>query len=510
MVLTSFLGKIRSRCNRDALARRAARLVARFPRAWMAALVPLAVVGYLALVLFPLLAIVLGSSLPGALARAIDHGQWVSLLLQVVLLGIALPAIWRMVRFRVPLPEGRILDWEEEPAFINAVNELRDHYRAPAIDRVIVTGRFQVRLVRTPRFAVPGLYHTTLLAGVPLMHCLSAEQFRALVASHVGRPSGWQPRVAAWLTRLRDIWPQYCEFYGRYRDPASLALHWFLRGYRKLYDLLSLPVARADEVRSVNQALDHLADSDVAGLLSNLVVGQVFIEKHYWPRQMARLKKSPGAKLAPFATMAQAVRNDVGAEQRQRWIEQAFAAGPVPGDPAATLRQQLEGIGHTRPAMTHAVDRSAACHYLPDTLDKLNGELDAGWLKTIAPARAAAQNSRQNERRRLAKLQAQRERAALGASEAREYARLIASVHGPEAAIAVYQALLRQRPADGRLCYDAGRLLLAQNNPAGVPLINKAIKLEPRCIPAATRLLARFRSRQDQHAAAPDTAQAAH
>jgi Zn-dependent protease with chaperone function len=130
--------------------------------------------------------------------------------LVVPLLGLVV-VIARSLRVRVDPPQGRTLVEGTAPALDARVAEIRSTLAAPAADHVILNDAFNASVMQVPRWGIFGFPRTYLVLGVPLMLCLTRDQFDAVLAHEFAHLSGSHPKLGLWVYRMSRTWNQLLE-----------------------------------------------------------------------------------------------------------------------------------------------------------------------------------------------------------------------------------------------------------------------------------------------------------
>ncbi len=140
-------------------------------------------------------------------------------------------SLWRL---RVAEPGGEPLMQAQVPALFDAVEDLRATFQAPPITDIHLTDSSQVTVQRIPRTGYPVVFRHVLMAGMPALQCLTAEQFKCLLASALGGLSVVRSDIAGWVGQLANTWRQYQQAVADRRTPAALLYRVFLSAYLPL------------------------------------------------------------------------------------------------------------------------------------------------------------------------------------------------------------------------------------------------------------------------------------
>ncbi len=202
-------------------------LLALLPYAYVFAVLalPLAVFGLL------LWTIITGEGRDGAIVR-------IEIALAVVA-ALFLRSIW--VRLP-PLKALTVPGLQATAALLRTSHELARAIRGPKVHAILWTDELELEIVPVPRLSLlawPLRYY--LKIGLPLMHALSPEQFRARLAHELGLFAGAHGRSRSWFYRYRFTWAALSSMLNVRRRGGS----WLFNHFFKWHVVLFLNYANA-------------------------------------------------------------------------------------------------------------------------------------------------------------------------------------------------------------------------------------------------------------------------
>lgn len=344
------------------VARQCQSLSESYPRAYLLLAITCALVGYLYLLLFPCLVV---TSALGIYKAVINGNSIVWDLVIIWLLVGALSALvsYCMFRFRPVLPAGKVLNRTTHPILFQLVADLSRHYRNPHVDRIVLSRDFELDVLKTPRSALPMWSTNTLVVGLPLLQCLSVQQFQCALARRLGQFSKRYNRLGNWLYQLREIWPQYCDRV-RMRGFGYQPIAWFYCIYAPLYKMITIPAARLDELAADNYAMELFADEEVLDTITTEMVCRRYLEEKYWPvfRKYAARNHRILDKLQ--SGMTSVLRSGLHAHNLENWVVSAMSAEEQYGDAIPSLTRRIDNIGFAAARMDPLTAVPAAGVYL--------------------------------------------------------------------------------------------------------------------------------------------------
>lgn len=382
------------------------------PRPYLFFLAGFALLGYACLLLFPLLTLAAIAGIYQAVA-APPGVAWLPLLAWVFVTGVCGLASYRLFQFRPFLPRGVVLERQQAPALFQLVEETRAHYACPGIDRIVVTGDYQLDIVNTPFTVFPFWSTRCLTVGLPLLLSLSTTRFQCALARRLGQSSRRTNRLLNWLYALRSTWPRYREMVAG-TDPGHLVVRALFSIYAPVYTVLSTAAARMDELQADSYAMELFSDEDVLDAITTDVVYRLFLRERYWPAINSVIEQDAAAVTDTRVRMAEILHAGLRAGTVAEWIERAMSAEQQWDDPWPLLVRRLENIGHALAAIhTDTVEPDAA-GYLTISRQKLEAALAdplppqapqlPAWPAQAARLRRALQAALRNQLPRLKNL----------------------------------------------------------------------------------------------------------
>jgi hypothetical protein len=360
-----------------------ASLAENYPRGYLLVATAVALAGYGWLLLFPWL-VVAGASGGYSALTGQPAIAWNQLLIWSAVTAGATLVTYRIARFRPALPAGIALERNRAPALFNLVGELCRHYRGPAIERVVISGAFELEILKTPCRALPVWSVSTLVIGLPLIESLSSAQFRCVLARRLGQFSKRYNRLVNWLNQLRRIWPQYA-IGSEAAGPGFQPVRWFFSVFASFYDLVSLPAARLDELAADSYAMEVCSDEEVLEAITIETVCRLYLEEKYWPVYQRLTAAVRRAMPKPHTGMVCVLRAGLQGERGRLWFVKVTDGEPCRDDPMPSLAKRVENIGYLKPRMGEIAAVSAAVVYLGPTVEELDHALGREAPQGISP-----------------------------------------------------------------------------------------------------------------------------
>jgi hypothetical protein len=338
-------------------------LASQHPRIYLLAVSGVAFLGYGCLLLFPMLLLVSSFAVLNSLSsyQALAFEQ---LLIQVLMLVVSALVTYRIIQFRPALPESTVRNRKQPAAMLyQLVDDYVHHYRSVKIDRIVFTSEFELDIVKTPRWPLPIWFTTTLVIGLPMIQCLSVTRFQCALARLIGQFSRrriWRENL---LYQLRDIWPLYNES-SNHSSFGYQPVRCYFSVYAPIYRIISVPVARTEELAADTCAMELFSDDDVLDLITVQMACRRYLEDECLPamqRMQATHSMTPdGIAAGTVSLICKLIHSDSMAH----WVMKAGSEQSRLDDTLPSLTERAHNIGHTQALMHVTEPESAASVYL--------------------------------------------------------------------------------------------------------------------------------------------------
>lgn len=413
-------------------------------------------------------------------------------------LWMILKALW----VKVGLPRGHEVTRSQAPALFGMIDDLRHQLDAPHFHHVLVTDDFNAGVVQQPRLGIFGWPRNYLLIGLPLMKALSVEQFKAVLAHEFGHLARGHGRVSNWIYRQRLRWSRLMATLDATKSRGSFLFRPFLDRFAPYFNAYSFPLARANEYEADAASARLTSPKAAAEALTSVNVIGSYLSEQYWPQIHKMADDIPQPGFAPFSSFNERMVADFDTATAQSWLDQAMARKTSLADTHPALSDRLKAIGEA-PRLVPPDPANSADRLLGDVLGSLSESFDQRWQQNILPSWRERHQNVQEDRRKLAELNAKHESGAeLSVRESYDRAILTDSIgKDPVAAISQLRALHGLAPDNALVSFGLGGRLIASNDDSGRALIEQAMRLDEEAIVSGAELLRDYHwrnGREDQ------------
>lgn len=484
-----------------ALMRRLAPMVEKFPRSYMGIITAMASIAYGALITVPVLLVISFANVYTEvtelangihIANAIRLGLWGLLTLYSAMLT------WKLLRMKLALPQGLMIQTEKYPLLNTLLQKTYDHFQVKPVSRVVITERFEVTVTYTPRFGLPLWSTATLCLGLPVLQSLSSKHFSCLLTGKIGQHAAPYSRWLHQLTRSQQLFSSYQQYFNKHRSWITFPLRLFFQGFQSIFTKLSVFVTHAEELEADRYSLELYSDSDLLDTMLTSIACQQYLQKVYWPGVVNRLRKESPQQAMPHARMGQEIRRALATTKASALLHDVYKTDFNGKDPFLPLKKRMENIGYDKLRAPSILIKNASHELLADNEKKIIDLMDKLWVSRNLADWKKVQQKRHRKQTMLEQLEKQSSNRLLTAEELWKQARLTEKLRGAEQAIPYYQSLLKKDAQHAMGLYAYGRILLSRGDREGIALLERSMANDAKLTPQACMLLFKFLLKHNQ------------
>lgn len=403
---------------------------ARYPKAYLFSAVLVMLLAYAFLLLFPYLVFegtaVLFREIPNA--RTTEHWIIVEVWAAILLFGLFLS--WQVFRLHFPRVSGLKLSKDLVPDLYGVIAGVRKCASKPSIRSVVLTDQYELRIEETPRLGYPFATSNTLVIGMPMLQTFSVEQFRGELLRRMSQYSSGRFRPSHWLFRTRLLWRQYSDALASRKRFGEMPMRWFFSLYTPLFEVLTLPAVRMDELAADSAVLEWMHDRDYFETVKSSIIAEIFLEAHYWRKVYRLALKNPQVALSPFQELEHISGHLQSKDFRRKWLQGAFAAEQNVCKPMPVLRQRMENIGQEKLRDVPIVEKTAAEACLGEARKDFISIIDKLWRSTTYVQWKSDYEKRRADIKQVKKLSRKSQQQVLSVREILLYAQLAKRLRG--------------------------------------------------------------------------------
>lgn len=487
----------------DLLVRRVEAGVGRDHAALRRRAVRLAVLGYLVLLAWFIVVVLIAAAFLAAAFWADPEGRVVCIVAGLFVLGFGGWASLRVLLVPAPAPQGRALTRAEAPALFAELDALRSRLRSAPFHRVLLTPEFNAGVVQSPRLGPLGWSRNHLCLGLPLLDALSPDEMRAVIAHECAHLSRAHGRTSHWIYRLRRSWERYFQIFAAPRAAGEISTRpltvKFIDWFWPRFNAHAFVLSRADEYEADAHAARLVGGAHLASaLVRSKTLGRLLDDK-LWPALWRLSHADPAPPSDLFARLRDGLRAGAAPDDAARWLAEAFQTASTNSDTHPCLNERLHALGLSSrdvSASVRAASPSAAEALLGSAREPLRHAVHEAWLTEAAPgwreqhARASAHTDRLASIGRIAPASAIADVEALW-----DKAHALLQLDDRAAVEPALRAILARRADHAAANFHLGRLLLDDGRPEGETHLERAMADDEDLVPQACDLLHAYHRR---------------
>ena len=474
----------------DALVSRLEQLAKQRPGAYKLRVLLFALLGYA--YIFAIVAVLLG--LIVAIAVGVIAGEFrvnffffkiIAVLL--VLTGVILRALW----VKIEPPEGVAPPAEKVGRLVEAIDGLRTELQAPRVHQVLLTDEFNASVAQVPRLGAFGWYKNYLSVGLPLLHALSPDQFRAVIAHEFGHLSGAHGRFSGWIYRIRTTWIQLLARLEEREHWGSFIFVKFFEWYAPYFAAYSFVLARAQEYEADRLAAEKTGEGNVGDALVRIEVGGAFLQEEFWPAVYNKAAAEADPPPSVYSDMRQALGEGPAPPFAEEALKHAVAAQTSSDDTHPALSDRLAALG-LEARLPAPIQMNAAEYFLAGYLEEITDRLGRDWEEQIKTRWRERHAYAVKSQHSLRELEEKAKSGPLPLKEAWDRAYWTEEFHSREAALPLYREVLSLQPEHADALFSVGRILLSRDDRDGIIAVRKAMQLDGEYTLAGCQLVCGF------------------
>jgi TonB family protein len=441
--------------------------------------------GYFALVVIGLLLLAVLMVALLYISRAFILAKFAILFL--ITIGLIIKSMW----VKYERPEGIEVKQDQAPKLFKLVGEVQKAAGGPHIHRVLLDESFNCGIAQFPRLGPLGFYENILCLGLPLLDSLSVAEFKAVLAHEMGHLSGQHGKFACWIYHVRMSWLQTYINLSRKSVFGSAPVRKFANWFVPKFDLQSLALRREHEFAADKISAAVTGPAIAAQALLKTTVKALFLDQRFWPDLSKQLDYLPEPPSGVFSNLRESVHKTIDSKTVLEYLQESWIKHE-PMDSHPSLSERVEALQPGRDwsdlsAVADAIANeptdygSAAEKLLVPSLVEFTNLVNDRWHKATLPIWKAEHDLRFKHIEEFNKLEELYKRGELTADQAAAMAGLAVKLKEANEAIEIDRKLNDLFPDEPTICLWLGALLISNDFEDGIPILEKAMKLNPMC-----------------------------
>lgn len=426
-------------------------------------------------------------------------------------LGVLAAILLRVFWIRVAQPAGFEVQREDAPRLFLLIDKLTNALDTPPFHHVLIVNDLHAAVAQRPRLGIFGWHRNYLLLGLPLMLAMTPAQFRAVLAHEFGHLGHHPGRFSGWIYRSRSVWSQRLNELRARNHWRSRLFTAFLDWYAPFFNAYSFVLARAQEYEADRQAARLVGPHAMKDALAAHQVIARLMEELYWPALNRRTITNPTPPASHHDELITVLQRETPQDLIQKWMHEAMQQTTGYTDTHPALADRLAALDRIPdkpdapeppagfPRLRDPHEATAANYYLDAHATATREALDRSWAESVAEEWQRKHEEMAAARARCQALSDKSATVGLSIDELWEYACQMEALESDRAALPLLQQLLTREPAHAQANLAMGRLLLAQNDQAGLQYLESALAADRNAVIPACALASRFLERRGNH-----------
>ncbi|CAK8715311.1 MAG: Zn-dependent protease with chaperone function [Candidatus Electronema aureum] len=297
---------------------------------------------------------------------------------------------------------GILLTRKQAPELFALTDALCRQINAPRVRRVVITDKFNAGVEQLPRLGIFGWYKSNLVLGLPLLKCMTVEQFKAVLAHELGHLARGHGKTKHRIHQQQLRWTELAEILSA--DLRGFLFSPFLKWFVPYFAACSFPLARMNEYEADAASVRLVSKGAAVEALSASNVIDKYLQEHYWP-QVHQLADQQPEPVAPYLAMGRNLAAEVDAAWAMHWVaeDMKIQTGPTASHPA--LQDRLKALQATPRLVLPAAGENAE-GLLGSALQAVTEQMDREWQDKNRAWWVERYQRGQNNRRQFAELNA--------------------------------------------------------------------------------------------------------
>lgn len=310
-----------------------------------------------------------------------------------IALAVVAALLLRSIWVRVPPPKGVTLpERQSTSVLLQTTSEIARAIRGPKFHAIIWTDEYEVSITPVPRLSLLGWpLRYYLKIGLPVMHALSPEQFRARVAHELGLFAGAHGRFRSWLYRHWFSWLPVLSVLTTRGRWGSWLFSRFYAWYVHFFVTYAQTAARYHTYEADRCAAEVTSPEVVAEALIRIDYG-AYLENESWDEDFEKADKESDS----YTYIANLLKQPLALGKEQEWLERTSAERTYDYQVRPELKDRLAVLGQTA-HVPAPITQSAAEAYVADDLREVTERLDHVRQERCGPRWSEPDNTSSTE-----------------------------------------------------------------------------------------------------------------
>lgn len=301
----------------------------------------------------------------------------------IVLSGAALFGVCRALWVRTSEPDGIPVSASDAPGLFAMIDEVALAAGGLRIDGVVLTPYLNAAAQATPRFGVFGWYRTHLIVGLPLLHSLSEDEFKAVLAHEFGHFGKHHGSITNWVYRTGRTWESMATSISG-DNLAGVWLRPFIRWFWPRFHATAFVLSRRQEYEADAFAARITSAESAALALARIALVRRRFEGEFLPSVKAGIRRSAEPPDSVWEMLLSHLASEPPSDSHGLWLKQEFASLTDTSDTHPGLRDRYAALGVSPPdRLPVSLGAKAALLLSPDFEKDARSGFDKAWKEQV-------------------------------------------------------------------------------------------------------------------------------
>ena len=285
----------------------------------------------------------------------------------------------RSMWVRVLPPKGLSMPGTQATsALLKTTREIARMIRGPKVHAILWTEEFDLSIAAVPRLSsLGGPLRYYLTVGLPLMHALSPEQFRARLAHELGLSAAAHGRFRSWLNRSRLTWLPVLSALTSRGPGKSWLFSRFFAWYMKFFQVYAR-VANRYHVYEADRSASDVTSAEVMAEALLRINYAAYLDDAFWNEDSEEADKESDS----YTYLADLLKRSLTDSEQKEWVDRTLRERTNGYQLRPSLSDRLAALGQTV-HVPAPIAQSAAEAFLAGDLPEVTERLDQGRKERI-------------------------------------------------------------------------------------------------------------------------------
>ena len=427
--------------------------------------------------------------------RVVNVGVLFILMAPIAVAAVILRSLW----IQFPKPAGHRLRASDAPRLFEVVQRIQSASKGLKVHKILLSDDFNAAIVQRPRLGMFGWNQNYLIIGLPLLHALSPDEMRAIIAHEFGHLSRRYGAFGGWIYRERQVWFQVLANAQEHRRHAGDFLLNLFNWYVPYFMAYSYVLARATEFEADRCAVVLGGKQNAARALINMELKKRALEEEHWPQFFRGADTQPEPPATVFSGMLEALRRPLTPDKAQAWFAQSLTQKHNYADTHPALADRLEAIGYPHVRQVAELEefvknghQRSYEYFLQNVPADFIAERDRSWREDVSYSWRERHQFVADSEKTLAAFEEKSRNQDLPLEERWERAHLLSQTRGKIEALPLLREVVALMPDHAAANFTIGEALLKQGDEAGVEYVERAIAKDVHGTTAGCALIFEF------------------